>query len=131
MYKLFLILILGISSLYADMYWAEDYKSGVKEAAKNHKNILVYFSKEECVKCEEMTWTISFDKNVSDYVDEHFIAIEIDVEFDKRQGYKVYETPTIYFLDAKAKKIGKPMTGTLKPKKFLQKLKDIVDSTKQ
>jgi thioredoxin-related protein len=130
MYKLFLILLLGISSLSADMYWADDYKSGIKQAKKEHKNILVYFSKEDCVKCEEMTWVISFDKNVSNYVDEHFVAIEIDVEFDKRQGFKIYETPTIYFLNSKAKRVGKPMTGTLGPKEFLKKLESIVDSTK-
>ena len=58
------------------------------------------------------------------------MAIEIDVEFDKRQGFKIYETPTIYFLDSKAKKIGKPMTGTLGPKEFLKKLKGIVEGTK-
>ena len=119
------LLLLMLSSLYADMYWADDYKSGLIEAAQKNKNIIVYFSKEDCVKCEEMTWTISFDKNVSNYVTEHFVAIEIDIEYDKRQGFKIYQTPTIYFLDAKAKQIGKPFTEILGPKGFLKKLKEI------
>lgn len=124
------LLLFVISSLYADMYWADDYKSGIKEAAQKQKNIIVYFSQEECAKCDEMTWTISFDKNVSDYVNEHFVAIEIDIEYDKRQGYKIYETPTTYFLDSKAKKIGKPLVGTMGPKAFLKKLETIVESSK-
>ena len=122
------LLLLMLSSLYADMYWADDYKSGLIEAAQKNKNIIVYFSKEDCVKCEEMTWTISFDKNVSNYVTEHFVAIEIDIEYDKRQGFKIYQTPTIYFLDTKAKQIGKPLTEVLGPKGFLKKLKEIQNS---
>ncbi len=122
------LLLIVVSSLYADMYWADDYKSGLKEAAQKDKKIIVYFSKEDCAKCEEMTWTISFDKNVSNYVTEHFVAIEIDIEYDKRQGFKIYQTPTIYFLDTKAKQIGKPLTEVLGPKGFLKKLKEVQNS---
>jgi len=124
------LLLLTLSTLYAGMYWADDYKSGMKEAAETGKKVIVYFSKEECRKCEEMLWTISFDKNVSNYVTDHFVAIEIDVEFDKRQGFKVYQTPTIYFLDSKGKQIGKPLTKVMGPKKFLKKLEEIESSTK-
>ena len=130
MNKLFLILLFVTTYLSAGMYWADDYKSGLKEAAQNDKKILVYFSEEDNVKCDEMTWTISFDKNVSNYITEHFVAIEIDIEYDKRQGFKVYQTPTIYFLDSKAKQIGKPFTEILGPKGFLKKLKEI-ENTKQ
>jgi len=124
------LLLVMMSALCADMYWADDYKSGLKEAAQKQKNILLYFSKEDNIKSEEMTWTISFDKNVSDYVNDHFVAIEIDIEYDKRQGYKIYKTPTTYFLDANAKQIGKPLIGTMGPKEFLKKLKTIQASTK-
>jgi len=131
MNKLFLILLFVTSSLSAGMYWADDYKSGLKEAAQNDKKILVYFSEEDNVKCDEMTWTISFDKNVSNYITEHFVAIEIDIEYDKRQGFKIYETPTIFFLDSKAKQIGKPLVGTMGPKAFLKKLEAIEKSNKK
>ena len=130
MRKIILTLLFITTSLSAGMYWAEDYKSGLKEAAQKQKQIIVYFSEEDSASCDEMTWTISFDKNVSNYITEHFVAIEIDIEYDKRQGFKVYKTPTIYFLDSKAKQIGKPLTEVLGPKGFLKKLKEIVD-TKQ
>ena len=124
--NIFLILLFVSTSLFADMYWADDYKSGIKEAKESHKNIIVFFSKEDCAPCDDVTWTISFDKNVSNYVKEHFVAIEIDVEYDRREGFKIYKTPTIYFLDDKVKQIGKPLTKVLKPKEFLEKLKSIV-----
>lgn len=125
-----LILIFLSTSLFADMYWADDYKSGIKEAKAEHKKVIVFFSKEDSPACEEVTWTISFDKNISNYVQEHFVAIEIDVEYDRREGYKVYKVPTIYFLDENAKQIGKPLTKVLEPKKFFEKLKEI-ENTKQ
>ena len=127
--NIFLILIFISTSLFADMYWADDYKSGIKEAKKSHKKVLVFFSKEDSPACEEMTWTISFDKNVSNYIQEHFVAIEIDVEYDSREGFKVYKVPTIYFLDSNAKQIGKPLKKVLGPQKFLKKLKEVVEET--
>ena len=126
--NIFLILIFISTSLFADMYWADDYKSGIKEAKENHKKVLVFFSKEDSPACEEMTWTISFDKNVSNYVKEHFVAIEIDVEYDRREGFKIYDVPTIYFLDSNAKQIGKPLVKVLGPQKFLKKLKEVEDT---
>lgn len=130
MSKYVILLLLLVHSMYADMYWADDYKSGIKEAAQKQKKVLILFSKEDCVKCEEILWTISFDKNVSDYVNENFVAIEIDIEYDKREGYKVYKTPTIYFLDANTKQIGKPFTEMLGPQGFLKKLKEIEKTEK-
>ena len=126
--RIFFIFLFITTSLFAEMNWAEDYKSGLKEAAQKQKKVIVYFSKEECIKCDAMSWTISFDKNVSNYITEHFVAIEIDIEYDKRQGFKIYQTPTIYFLDTKAKQIGKPLTEVLGPKGFLKKLKEIQNS---
>ena len=130
MKRLLFVLLLTTTALFGDMYWADDYKSGIKEAKKEDKNIILLFSKEDCSKCDDVLWTISFDKNVSNYVAENFIAIEIDVEFDRRQGFKVYKTPTIYFLDHKAKQIGKPLTKALKSEQFLKKLEEIVENIK-
>lgn len=126
--RVFFIFLFITTSLLAEMNWAEDYKSGLKEAAQKQKKVIVYFSEEDCAKCDAMSWTISFDKNVSNYITEHFVAIEIDIEYDKRQGFKIYQTPTIYFLDTKAKQIGKPLTNVLGPKGFLKKLKEIQNS---
>ncbi len=128
MYKYLLTLVFMTVSLFAETEWAEDYKSALKEAKSEQKKVLVYFSKESCSECEKMQWTMSSDKNVSAYITEHFVAVEIDIEYDKRQGYKVYKTPTVYFLNTKAKQIGKPLTEVLGPKGFLKKLKEIENS---
>jgi len=127
----FLAMTFLSASLFADMYWADDYDSGIEEAHERHKKVLLYFSKEDNAPSEKMTWTISFDKNVSNYISEHFVAIEIDIEYDSREGYKVYKTPTIYFLDSNAKQIGKPYTKVVEPKVFMKKLQEIVKSSDQ
>ncbi len=123
-------LILVVISLFADIDWADDYKAALKEAKSEQKKVIVFFAKENCTKCDEMRWTINSDKNVSAYVKSHFVAVEIDTEYDKREGFKVYNTPTIYFLNTNAKQIGDPLDDTLGPKGFLKKLIE-VDNTKQ
>lgn len=124
-----LLLMIAITSLFADIDWADDYKAAVKEAKAGQKKVIVFFSREDCSKCDEMRWTMNSDRNVSKYITAHFVAVEIDTEFDKREGYKVYKTPTIYFLDSNAKTIGDPLDTTLGPKGFLKKLQE-VDGTK-
>lgn len=130
MRNLFLILMFIATSLFAETHWADDYKSALKEAKSQQKKVIVYFSKEGCSGCAEMQWTMNSDKNVSNYINSHFIPVEIDIEYDKREGYKVYSTPMVYFLDADAKQIGKPVSGALGPKSFLSRLKE-VEKTKK
>ena len=125
MRQIFLTLLLISTSLFAETNWADDYKSALKEAKSKQKKVIVYFSKEDCSECEKMQWTISSDKNVSAYINSNFVAVEIDIEYDKREGYKIYKTPTVYFLNMNAKQIGKPLTKALGPKIFLKKLKEI------
>lgn len=125
MRKVILLVMLASVSLFADIDWADDYKAAVKEAKAKHKKVIVFFSRESCAKCDEMRWTINSDKDVSDYIESRFIAVEIDTEYDKREGFKVYKTPTIYFLDSSAAAIGKPLEEALGPKGFLKKLEEV------
>lgn len=130
MYKFILILIFTATSLFAETNWAEDYKSAIKEAKSKQKKVIVYFSKEGCAECDKMQWTMSSDTNVSKYINSYFVPVEIDIEYDKREGYKIYKTPTVYFLDSNAKQIGKPVVEALGPKGFLKKLKEVENSKK-
>lgn len=125
MRTLLLIFIFVTTSLFAATDWAEDYKSAVKQAKSEQKKLIVFFTKEGCDKCEELQWTMNSDKNVSDYINAHFVAVEIDLEYDKRQGFKVYSAPTTYFTDFNGKQIGDPLIGSLGPKALLSKLQDV------
>ncbi|MDA3945509.1 MAG: thioredoxin family protein [Helicobacteraceae bacterium] len=129
MYKIFLILIFVTTSLFAVTDWAEDYKSALKEAKSQQKKVLVYFTKEGCEKCDEMAWTMNSDQDVSEYINTHFVAVALDLDYDRRQGLKVYSAPTIYFINFNEKQIGDPVIGALGPKTFLLKLNE-VENTK-
>lgn len=125
MRKLLLVFIVVTTSLFAATNWAEDYKTAIKEAKKQKKKVLIYFTKEDCVKCNKMQWTLNSDENISQYINTHFIAVEIDLDYDRRQGFKVYTAPTIYFIDFNEKQIGDPVVGEQGPKSFLLKLKEV------
>jgi len=125
MHKLLLVFIVVTTSLFAATNWAEDYKSAIKEAKSQKKKVLVYFTKEDCVKCNEMQWTLNSDENVSQYLNAHFVAVEIDLDYDRRQGFKVYSAPTIYFINFNEKQIGDPVVGAQGPKSFLLKLQEV------
>ena len=125
MRKLLLVFMVVTTSLFAATNWAEDYKSAIKEAKAQKKKVLVYFTKEECVKCNEMQWTLNSDENTSKYINEHFVAVEIDLDYDRRQGFKVYSAPTIYFINFNEKQIGDPVIGSQGPKSFLLKLQEV------
>jgi thioredoxin-related protein len=117
-------------SLFAETNWADDYKSALKEAKSEQKKVILFFIKEGCAKCDEMLWTMNSDKNVSKYINSNFVAVEIDIEYDKREGYKIYSTPTVYFLNTNAEQIGKAVVEALGPKGFLKKLKEVENTKK-
>lgn len=130
MYKIFLTLVFVTVSLFAETNWADDYKSALKEAKSEQKKVMLFFIKEGCAKCDEMLWTMNSDKNVSKYINSNFVAVEIDIEYDKREGYKIYSTPTVYFLNTNAEQIGKAVVEALGPKGFLKKLKEVENTKK-
>jgi len=128
MQKYLLILVFVATSLFADIKWADDYKSALKEAEKTNKKVLIVFTKEDCVECETMRNTVFTNVEVSKLANSRFVSVEVDVEYDGRKGYKVFKTPTFYFLDPKGKQIGKELVGPYDATAFLAKLQEIAQS---
>ncbi len=124
MRNIFLILLFLSSSLLAELEWADDYKSALKMAQQEQKLVLVMFTKESCSLCEILEETLLTDPTVAPFLESKFVAVELDTEYDKRQGLKVYTTPTFYFLDAKGKPMTKRMEKSFTPEKFLKKLQE-------
>ncbi|MEN8146169.1 MAG: thioredoxin family protein [Campylobacterota bacterium] len=127
MHKYFLILIFITTSLFAEINWEDDYKSALKKAKTQNKKVMLMFSTEDCKECQNMYKTVYADKKVSKYVNTHFIAVDIDVEYDGRKGFKVYKTPTFYFLDPKGEQIGRAVKGALGKGTLLKKLQEIAE----
>ncbi len=127
MRRCFLVLIFVTTSLFADINWADDYKSALEKAKTQNKKVMVMFSSEDCKECQNMHKTVYSDKEISEYVNKNFVAVNVDVEYDGRKGFKVYKIPTLYFLDPKGKQIGRAVKGAIDKGALLKKLQETAE----
>jgi thioredoxin-related protein len=126
MKKILLLTLFLASTLFADLDWANSYDQGVAQAKKEHKIVMLMFTSKTCKMCNYMKKTVYENEEVSEYIKNFFIPVDIDIaEHPDKYGYNVFGTPTYYFLDSNGKQIGRMMVGGASPEGFLQKLKDV------
>ena len=128
MRQLFLILLFMTSSLFAELEWSDDYKSALKSAKSQNKHVVLMFSKEDCSLCEVLHEILFPDPSIVEILEKNFILIELDTEYDNRRGFKVYSTPTIYFLNAKGKKQGSSMTKQFTAENLQKRLQETLNT---
>ena len=130
MRKLIFILLFITTSLFAELEWSDDYKSALKSAKAQNKHVVLMFSKEDCSLCEVLHEILFPDPSVVALLEKDFILLELDTEYDNRRGFKVYSTPTIYFLSTKGKKQGNSMTKQFTAENLKKRLQETLN-TKQ
>ena len=125
MKKLFLLFLFLASSLFADLNWAEDYETGLAQAKKENKKVILMFTLTSCQVCKNMKNDVYTQKEVQDYVAKYFVPIELNLGFDDKEGFQVFGTPTFYFLDSNGKQIGDVKVGGSNEMGFMKKLKQV------
>ncbi len=126
MKKILFTLVFLTASLFAELDWAPSYEQGLAQAKKEGKVTMLMFSTKTCKMCNYMKKTVYENDDVVEYVNNFFVPIEVDIEtHPDKYGYKVFGTPTYYFLNSNGKQIGKMMLGGASPEGFLQKLKEV------
>ena len=125
MKKLLLLLVFVTTALFADLNWAEDYESGLAQAKKEHKIVMLMFTLTNCHVCEGMKENVYTQPEVMAYVKKYFVPIEQNLDLDDKEGYAVYGTPTFYFLDSNGKQIGDMKVGGSTVDGFMKKLKAV------
>ncbi|MDX9966235.1 MAG: DUF255 domain-containing protein [Sulfuricurvum sp.] len=126
MKKILTALLLISTSLFAELDWAPSYEQGLAQAKKEHKIVMLMFSKKSCKMCNVMKTKVYENDEVAEYVKSFYVPVEIDIEVHPdKYGYTVFGTPTYYFLDSNGKQIGRMMVGGATAEGFLQKLKDV------
>ncbi len=125
MKKLFLLLLFLTSSLFADLNWAEDYETGLAQAKKENKKIILMFTLSACQVCKNMKDEVYTQKEVQDYVAKYFVPIELNLDFDDKEGFQVFGTPTFYFLDSNGKQIGDVKVGGSNTMGFMKRLRAV------
>ena len=125
MKKMFFLVLFLSASLFADLNWAEDYETGLAQAKKENKKIILMFTLSACQVCKTMKEDVYTQKEVMDYVDEYFVPIELNLDIDEKEGFEVYGTPTFYFLDSNGKPVCDVKVGGSTVDGFMKKLKQV------
>jgi thioredoxin-related protein len=123
MKQLLLILMMTLG-LFAEVEFVDSYKEALELAHEENKLVMLMFSMQECPACKHMKEKVYTDERVSDYMDAYFISYEIDILEEELEGFRVYATPTYYFLRKDGSQIGKPFVGGASAEAFLQILKE-------
>jgi len=122
--KNFIVLLIFATSLFADIELVANLDKAKELAKKENKIIMMEITQPGCPACEYMEFVVFEDALIEKEISEHFIS----VEYDKQKvpdGYRVFGTPTIYFLDADGMQFTSAQIGAANVKKFMKKLKSV------
>ncbi len=100
--------------------FATSYKNGIANAKKHNKTLMIMFTSSDCKQCNYMQSSIYEDKKISNYINKHFVYLELDK--DANHGYNIIIAPTVYFINSNGKRVGK-IVGARNPEVFLKELK--------
>jgi len=120
------------SSAVADLWWADSYKEALKQAKEEHKIVMLMFSSPTCGVCHTMKAEVFEDDRVFTYIEKHFVPVDIDVrQHPDKLGFRVFGTPTFYFLDGDGKEVAPPKIGGAYAPAFLRQLKKVVETAEK
>jgi len=122
--KKMLFLFIVTTLFGATFDWIDNLKKAKELSAENKKLIMVMIDQKGCEACEYMDEVAFEDETLSEFVENFFIPVKIDINRAKEDGFKVFGTPTFYFLDQKGKIIKRPLVGAATAEVFLEKLKE-------
>jgi thioredoxin-related protein len=120
---LILIFALGISLIASDLQFEHDFNTALQKAKNQKKEVMMMYSAPWCPECNYMKEVVFKNKEVSEYIQKHFIVLSLDVQKDTLpDGFNFPGIPAFFFLDENAKEKNKIIGGD-KADKFLKSLK--------
>ncbi|QOP45516.1 thioredoxin family protein [Sulfurimonas paralvinellae] len=106
MNKIFLGLLLSAVSLLALEF--HTYEEALQLQKKNGKIIMIDVMRTDCHYCKDMKREVFDNKEMSSWLEERFIPVELNLDFDELPlGIHVYFTPTFFFVDTDQKVVKK------------------------
>ena len=100
MNKIILVLLLGISSLWAVNFYS--YEQALKIQKQNKKIIMIKIVRNNCHYCEDMQVEVCENPKMSKWLQEHFIIVKVNLDKEKAPlNIKVPFTPSFYFVNDK------------------------------
>jgi len=100
--KILLILLITFNLFGAELEFAHDYKSALKQAKQENKQLLVIITSETCKWCRKLEATTLKDADVIKRINKNFIAVHITRDKgDYPSILQAKMVPMTYFLDTK------------------------------
>ncbi len=121
-----MLLIVFVISLQATQFQIEhNFKKALQNAKKQNKEVMMMYSAVWCPECNYMKNVVFKNKEVSKYIQKHFIVVGLDIQKDKLpKGFDYVGIPTFFFIQNNTKLIGKIIGGD-RADRFFKKLKSI------
>jgi thioredoxin-related protein len=120
------MLLLASSLMAAELHWAKDYQTGIAEAVKQNKPVLLIVSSTECKYCLLLDKTTLHDKRVIKSLNNDFIAIRAWVNKGEYIPNEIAQNtpglPGIWFLYPNGTPMYQPLLGYVKSDAFVNAL---------
>ena len=122
---LIIISTLSILLIANEIQFEHDFNKALQKAKNQNKEVMMMYSATWCPECDYMKEVVFKDKEVSQYIQKHFIVLSLDVQKDKLlDGFNFVGIPTFIFIDKNAKEKNRIVGGD-KAGKFLKSLKEL------
>jgi len=128
MIRKIILLSMLLSGLLFAVDWVEGLDTAMRQAAKEHKNVMVMVVSQECRWCKKMKQRTLNDGRVQKRL-KHFVTVQVmrDDKVEMSQLPKIDGVPTIFFLDPNGKVI-QELLGYMNVENFLSYIPDIEKS---
>lgn len=124
MKKIFLIISILVTSLFAEIEWMK-YDDAIAKAKKENKLVMIMLSREGCPACEYMKDIVFEDENVLSEFNKDFIGVHLDINEDYvPEEFTYIGTPTFHFLNKFERKIDR-IDGGKNVKDFTIKMREV------
>ena len=112
-----------------EVKWEKNYDDGLAQAKKESKLVMVDVYTDWCGWCKKLDKDVYTQKEVGDKLAKDFVAIKLNPEKSAKNkkivsGFGVQGFPTILFLNADGKEIGR-IGGYVPADKFVKQLDEI------
>lgn len=107
------------------------YLDALEKAGTENKLIVLYAYKDDCSYCKKMQESTFLDPSVQEFLEEHFIKLDIELKDIKRnieviQFYNIKIVPKFIFLNKRGQLIFE-FNGSSEPDKFIENLEYVLE----
>ena len=122
---LLIMSVLSIVLIANELHFEHDFTKALQKAKSQNKEVMMMYSATWCPECNYMKEVVFKNKEVSDYIQTHFIVLSLDIQKDKLpDGFDFIGIPTFFFIDENATEKNRIVGGD-KADKFLKSLKEL------